>query len=79
MGPHTFNFAQAAELALAAGAAFVRDDLAQAVDLGLKLLESPQELQRARAAARQLSQTHRGATQRTAAAVAEVLRQRSAN
>lgn len=79
MGPHTFNFAQAAELALAAGAAFVRDDLAQAVDSGLTLLQSPQELQRARAAARQLSQTHRGATQRTAAAVAEVLRQRSAN
>ncbi len=79
MGPHTFNFAQAAELALAAGAAFVRDDLAQAVDLGLTLLQSPQELQSARAAARQLSQTHRGATQRTAAAVAEVLRQRFAN
>lgn len=78
MGPHTFNFAQAAELALAAGAAFVRNDLAQAVDLGLKLLASPQELQRARTAARQLSQTHRGATQRTTAAVMEVLRQRSA-
>ncbi len=79
MGPHTFNFAQAAELALSAGAAFVRDDLAQAVDLGLKLFESPQELQHARAAAHQLSQTHRGATRRTTEAVVEVLRQRSAN
>jgi 3-deoxy-D-manno-octulosonic-acid transferase len=73
MGPHTFNFAQAAELAQAAGAAFRAEDLAQAVDKVLKLLATPQALEHARLSAQELSQAHRGATQRTVEAVRSVL------
>ena len=76
MGPHTFNFAQAAELASEAGAAFVAQDLSQAVDLALALVQSPSELLQARSAARSLGLANRGAAQRTAQAVAELLVQR---
>jgi 3-deoxy-D-manno-octulosonic-acid transferase len=69
MGPHTFNFAEAAELAHAAGAAVVEPDLAHAVDKALHMLGNPTALQQARAAAAGLSQVHRGAAQRTAEAV----------
>ena len=73
MGPHTFNFAQAAELAEAAGAAFTRDDMAQAVETALSLVQSESGLARAQAAARALSMAHRGAAQRTALAVQQLL------
>lgn len=73
MGPHTFNFAQAAELALAAGAAFEHADLPHAMDAGLELLRSGPDLQRARQAAKKLGLAHRGAAHRTAAAVQKVL------
>jgi 3-deoxy-D-manno-octulosonic-acid transferase len=73
MGPHTFNFAEAAELAQVAGAAFAAVDLSDAVDRALALLQSPQTLAQARAAALALSQAHRGAAQRTAAAVRDLL------
>lgn len=73
MGPHTFNFAQAAELALAAGAAEEVQDMAQAVDRCLALLQSPADLQRAREAALSLGQAHTGAAQRTAEAVRKLL------
>jgi 3-deoxy-D-manno-octulosonic-acid transferase len=73
MGPHTFNFAEAAELAQAAGAAFEAADLSDAVDRALALVQSPPELAQARGAALSLSQAHRGAAQRTATAVRELL------
>ena len=73
MGPHTFNFAQAAELARDAGAAFEVLDLPHAVDRALTLVQSPPELLQARSAARSLGLAHRGAAQRTAQAVAELL------
>jgi len=73
MGPHTFNFAQAAELAEEAGAAFTRDDMAQAVDAALSLVQSDADLAKARAAARALGLAHRGAAQRTALAVQQLL------
>lgn len=69
MGPHTFNFAEAAELALAAGAAFAAQDLPQAVDQALALVQSEPALQQARHAARSLGLAHRGAAERTAQAV----------
>jgi 3-deoxy-D-manno-octulosonic-acid transferase len=71
MGPHTFNFAQAAELAVAAGAAFAQDDMGHAVTKALVQVEP--DLQRARAAARDLGLAHRGAAQRTAEAVQQLL------
>jgi len=74
MGPHTFNFAQAAELAEQAGAAFTRDDMAQAVDAALSLVQSEADLAKAQAAARALGLAHRGAAQRTAQAVGQLLR-----
>ena len=73
MGPHTFNFSEAAELAQAAGSAFAQADMAQAVDRALALVQSPQELAQARSAALSLSQAHRGAAQRTATAVRDLL------
>ena len=73
MGPHTFNFSQAAELANAQGAAFVVVDMAAAVDAALKLVSVPAELHKARDAALAMSQTHRGAAKRTACAVKSLL------
>lgn len=73
MGPHLFNFAQASELALAAGAAWQVDDMAQAVERALELVADPQALQGARAAALGMAVAHRGAAERTAVAVAALL------
>ena len=73
MGPHTFNFAQAAELAQDAGAAFAVADMAQALDRCGALLQSPADLQCAREAAISLGQAHTGAAQRTAEAVQRLL------
>ena len=73
MGPHTFNFAQVAELAQEAGAAFTRDDMAQAVDTAQSLVQSASDLAKAQAAARTLGLAHRGAAQRTALAVQQLL------
>jgi 3-deoxy-D-manno-octulosonic-acid transferase len=68
MGPHTFNFAQAAELALAAGAAERVADLAHAVARAAAVVHDP-----GRAAwagrARAFAASHRGAAQRMATAV----------
>lgn len=73
MGPHTFNFAQAAELARASGAALEVADMEQAVDRCLALLQAPGELAQARAAARTFGQDHGGSAQRTAEAVSQLL------
>jgi len=75
MGPHTFNFAQAAELARASGAAIEVKDMERAVDRCLALLQAPVELARAREAARSLGADHGGAAQRTAEAVQRLLAQ----
>ena len=73
MGPHTFNFAQAAELAMAAGAAFAQPDMQAAVARAYALLETPVDLAQARTAARDLGNAHRGAARHTALAVQQVL------
>jgi 3-deoxy-D-manno-octulosonic-acid transferase len=71
MGPHTFNFAEAAALALAAGAAWRLDDLAQA----LAWLREHRSDDREAAAQRALAfaAAHRGAAVRTAQAIAALL------
>ncbi len=74
MGPHTFNFAQAAELAVAAGAAFECADLPQALEKALVLLHSTTALKQARQAALDLGLAHRGAARLTCEAIQEVLR-----
>ena len=73
MGPHTFNFAQAAELAVKAGAAFKQSDMSHAITKALALLQSASELQKARAAAWALGREHGGAAKRTALAVQQLL------
>jgi 3-deoxy-D-manno-octulosonic-acid transferase len=68
MGPHTFNFAQAAELSLAAGASERVPDIAAAVLRAVALCADPQLPQRgARALA--FAAAHRGAAARMAAAI----------
>ncbi len=73
MGPHTFNFAQAAALAAAAGAAFAQPDMPQAIALALALVESKHDLEKSRAAALALGREHGGAAKRTALAVQQLL------
>ena len=70
MGPHTFNFAQAAELALAAGAAVRVADLGDAVKQALRLIQSPQQLLM-RQQALAFAAAHRGAATRMARSVLE--------
>lgn len=70
MGSHTFNFAQAAALASAAGAAWAVADMAHALEQVQQVLQQPQALQHARRAAQALVQAHQGAARRTAQGVA---------
>ena len=69
LGPHTFNFAEAAELACAAGAALRVADMGEGVDAACKLAHGTQPLATARRNALQFAAAHRGAAQRTAEAV----------
>ena len=73
MGPHTFNFALAAELAVSAGAAWTVQDMECAVDKVLSLLRAPSDLVSARTAARGFALAHQGAARRTAEAVRVLL------
>ncbi|WP_343641640.1 3-deoxy-D-manno-octulosonic acid transferase [Roseateles sp.] len=69
MGPHTFNFAEAAELSLQAGAARRVETLPQALDEALGLLTKPEERASMAAAATAFAAAHRGAAARMAAAI----------
>ena len=78
LGPHTFNFAEAAELACAAGAAERVDYMGQGVDVACALAMDADRLATARDRAVQFGTAHRGAARRTALAVAEILAQGNA-
>ncbi|MDB5939910.1 MAG: Three-deoxy-D-manno-octulosonic-acid transferase domain protein [Polaromonas sp.] len=69
MGPHTFNFTEAAELAEAAGAALRAADMAQAVQAALALMNDPAALAKAVKAGRVFAAQNQGALARTAAAL----------
>ena len=73
-GPSMFNFAEAARLALEAGAAIQAADAAGAVGDALRLLAHPEERERMGAAGKRLCETHRGATQKHLDLCAELLR-----
>jgi 3-deoxy-D-manno-octulosonic-acid transferase len=75
MGPHTFNFAQAAEMAQEAGAALVRPDMASALHAAMQLLEDKAALEAAGSAAWAFAQTHRGAALRLSRALDVLWRQ----
>ncbi len=69
VGPHTFNFKQAAEDAVEAGAALRAADPAQAVDAAVALLSDTARRQAASKAARTWFDQHAGATGRTMVAL----------
>ena len=69
MGPHTFNFAEAAQLAEEAGAAIAVQDMAQAVTTALHLAESAQEENVYVQACLNFTEQHRGAAQHTVQAL----------
>ncbi|MET0542529.1 MAG: glycosyltransferase, partial [Variovorax sp.] len=79
MGPSTFNFAEAAELALAAGAAQRVPDMEQAVKAALGLVADPARHDAMVQAALAFSSSNRGAAQRTAAAVLAIAEPAAAN
>ncbi len=74
MGPHTFNFAQAAEWAEAAGAAQRVPDMAAAMTFALDLVADVPRHAAMQQAGHAFAAQHRGATRRTAAALAALLR-----
>ena len=74
MGPHTFNFAQAADMAVQAGAALRVSDMAQAVVQTQALLNDATQLKHRAVQAQGFAQAHQGAALRTAQAVARLLR-----
>ncbi len=80
MGPHTFNFAAAAEHAIAAGAGLRLADLSTAVPRAIELAGADESRQRATMAEQALAfaHAHRGAAERMALEVAALLAERSA-
>jgi 3-deoxy-D-manno-octulosonic-acid transferase len=66
MGPHTFNFSEAAELALEAGAALRVEDMAHAVTTALQMVGFGPDENAHVAACLAFTQQHRGTAQRTA-------------
>lgn len=73
IGPHTWNFTQVAEQAVAADAALRAEDAEQGVRLALALLANPQERERRAQAGRDFAGAHTGATQRTVALIDTML------
>ncbi len=73
MGPHTFNFSEAADLAIGCGAGFRVDDMTQALRLVQSLVRSEAKLDSARSAATTFAAAHRGAARNTASAIVELL------
>jgi 3-deoxy-D-manno-octulosonic-acid transferase len=69
MGPHTFNFAQAAQLAQEAGAALRTEDMAQAVTTALQMVRFSPDANAHVQACQVFSLAHRGAAQRTVQAL----------
>jgi 3-deoxy-D-manno-octulosonic-acid transferase len=69
MGPHTFNFSEAAELAEVAGAALRVESMKDAVAMASALVSDAARLQAARHAAHVFARTHRGATERLTLAI----------
>ncbi|KQV87609.1 3-deoxy-D-manno-octulosonic acid transferase [Pelomonas sp. Root1237] len=72
-GPHTFNFAEATELAIAAGAARRCADLSDAVAQGLALCGDTVSRQTMAARAQAFSRAHQGAAARMAVALLSII------
>ena len=76
MGPHTFNFAEASSLALAAGAATRVQDLREAVETATALVDAGSSARRATQSEQALrfAATHRGSAARMAARIVAALK-----
>jgi 3-deoxy-D-manno-octulosonic-acid transferase len=70
IGPHTFNFSDITEQAIAAGAAQRVSDVGQMLDTALQLLQAGPQRQAMGEQAIHFAQLHRGATARTMALLA---------
>ena len=73
MGPHTFNFAEAAELSITAGAAMRVPDMAAAVQEALAVLQQRARLEAGVKGALAFSGQHRGAALRMAKEIVALL------
>lgn len=73
VGLHTYNFAQAAEDALACGAARRVTDADEAANTANRLLSDTEKLAEMRSSALAFSRAHRGATEKTVALVAGLI------
>jgi 3-deoxy-D-manno-octulosonic-acid transferase len=73
MGPHTFNFAEAAELAQATGAALRASSLEMALEKIQALVNDAQAVSQMSTAATEFSGQHCGAVEKTATAIAQLL------
>lgn len=73
VGPHTYNFAQATEDAIAAGAARRAIDARELMRTAATLLGDAAARERMSAAARDFAAAHRGATERTLRALEQTL------
>ncbi len=73
IGPHTFNFSQVAEQAIASGAALRAANAAEGVALALSLLQDCAAREQAGEAGRAFAAAHRGATVRTMAVIEAAL------
>ena len=69
MGPHTYNFAEAAELALAAGAAQRVPDMSAGIAAACGLLATPGRRDEAALLAQRFAAQHQGAARRMAARI----------
>ncbi|MEX0958191.1 MAG: lipid IV(A) 3-deoxy-D-manno-octulosonic acid transferase [Burkholderiales bacterium] len=67
VGPHTFNFAEATELAIEAGAAIRVADARELAQVVARLLDNPEQRSAMGEAGRRFTESHRGATERTLA------------
>jgi 3-deoxy-D-manno-octulosonic-acid transferase len=74
MGPHTFNFAEAAELAQAAGAALRVADMASGLNKAVALAANESGHEAAARAARDFARAHQGAATKTAEALLDLVR-----
>ncbi|MDD5329152.1 MAG: lipid IV(A) 3-deoxy-D-manno-octulosonic acid transferase [Sulfuricella sp.] len=69
LGPHTFNFTQAAELAIQAGAAQRVGSAEELIQTAGSLLQAPEKIRAMSAAALAFAGEHRGATERLMALI----------
>lgn len=78
MGPHTFNFADAAEMALQSQAALRAENLDHAIALALSWVAHPRDLRMRSESAQVFANAHCGAVDRSVQALARFIDQRSA-